>query len=491
MMVKNKLYLSVNITVILLIAFCCFVMPMSVQAADGSCTVGVLDENGGMTDTQAYDEPEQAWNAACTLARSGKNACMVLGKNWEHDSFYEAVSGGSVTVDLNGYAIIRNRNGKQTKNGYIFHIGKGARLIINDSDPDSEGYDGISGGVITGGANTNGAGAIQVEAGGELTINAGTIYKCTTSEHGGAILLNGDSKAKAKLSMNGGRIYFCQTVDAWTNCHGGAVYADRGEVLINNSKIDSCYSEDNGGAVYLNDGDFTIKNSLIIGNHCGDHGGGIYVGGGRMNVINTRFSSNEAKNGGGLYVDYSSQNDYTKIRKCIFYKNKANNDGGGIYVNDDRCHLLDTDITYNTAGGSGGGVYVDSRYDLNIKGLMRVYSNQGKNDQDNITLQSGTVTTAYLYSGGLYEGSRVGIGSTGKNVKLGEGISTYQLERYYFADSGSLSSGDTSRQETPFYASAFGDGSLLVIGISSVIILVSVIAMVVVRLRKRKEESGE
>ena len=122
---------------------------------------------------------------------------------------------------------------------------------------------------------------------------------------------------------------------------------------------------------------------------------------------------------------------------------------------------------------------------------MRVYSNQGKNDQDNITLQSGTVTTAYLYSGGLYEGSRVGIGSTGKNVKLGEGISTYQLERYYFADSGSLSSGDTSRQETPFYASAFGDGSLRVIGISSVIILVSVIAMVVVRLRKRKEESGE
>lgn len=488
---KNKLFPGVLLTVIMLLAVFCAAPPLNARAASDNFTVAVLGDSGEMTETRAYENPDYAWNAATTIVESGKNAVIVLGRNWEHDRFYEVPSKGSITVDLNGCTVIRKRNGNQTKNGYIFHVVNGGKLTIKDSAPDSTGYDGIRGGVITGGANTNGAGAIQVEAGGLLTFNGGTIYKCTTSEHGGAILLKGSKTAKANLRMNGGRIYFCQTVEAWTNCHGGAVYADWGDVFIDGVKIDSCYSEDNGGAVYLNEGEFTVKNSLIIGNHCGDYGGGIYVGGGKMTVVNTRFSSNEAKSGGGLYVDYSSREDYTQIRKCIFYKNKSKSDGGGIYVNDDRCYLLDTDITYNTAGGSGGGVYVDSRYDLNVKGLMRVYSNEGKNGRNNITLQSGTVTTAYLYSGGLYEGSRVGVGSTGKNVKLGDTISKYQLDRYFFSDTGSLTLNDTTQQETPFYSSVFGTGSIWIIVISGLLIIASIAAMIVVKIKRGREENGK
>ena len=83
---------------------------------------------------------------------------------------------------------------------------------------------------IGGGACKNGGGCIQIEAGGTCVIEGGTIYQCTTNDHGGAV-------------------NNCQTVYARANTHGGAIYSDYGTVYLDGVELDSCFAEDNGGAI--------------------------------------------------------------------------------------------------------------------------------------------------------------------------------------------------------------------------------------------------
>ncbi len=364
-----------------------------------------------------------------------------------------------VVVDLNGHSIIRHtEDGSQIKNGGVFRISNDAHLQIDDSDPDSAGYDGIRGGVITGGANTNGGGAFTLTDRSKLTITGGTVYRCTTNEYGGAVMLKGTSVKHPEFKMAGGRIYFCQTTGAWSNSHGGAVYCDNGSVVLSNCRIDSCYSEDNGGAVYMNGGSLNAQNVLFTGNHCLDFGGAIFISGGSLRVARSRFSSNEAKKDGGAV--YADSDEGAQFRDCIFNKNKSYGDGGALYVNDDRTYLIDTDVIANSASGYGGGVYVDSMDDIGVKGLVRIYNNSGKNGRNNLTLQDGFGTRALLSDGGLYEGSSIGLSSTGKNVKYAEDISVFQMG-YFFSDSGDLVMEETYQREAPMLASVFSDGGAI------------------------------
>lgn len=128
---------------------------------------------------------------------------------------------------------------------------------------------------IGGGACKNGGGCIQIEAGGTCVIEGGTIYQCTTNDHGGAVKLSGASDKTTTLLMTGGAVNNCQTVYARANTHGGAIYSDYGTVYLDGVELDSCFAEDNGGAVYMNSGNLYIKNSVFSGNRAGGKGGAI------------------------------------------------------------------------------------------------------------------------------------------------------------------------------------------------------------------------
>jgi len=456
-------------------------------AAGDVCTVTVKSSDGSVISETGYDSFETGWSMALSKADSKNDTVFTLHRNWIHDMALELPENRKITVDLNGFLLMRDRNRKQVRQGYIFHVPEGATLTIRDSDPGSTGYNGIRGGVITGGANSSGAGAIEIDAGGTCVMESGTIYRCTTSEHGGAILLSGAENNMARFTMLGGRIYFCQTVDSITNCHGGAIYADHAQISMSNANFDACYSEDNGGAIYLNDGYLTIEDSMFIGNHCRDYGGAIYINSGSLRLYRTRFSSNEADdNGGAIYIDDGYMNE---IYDCIFYKNKSHNKGGAIYVNDDRTFLLDCDVIANSAESYGGGIYVDSRYDINLKGLVHIMNNSGKDGRNNLTLQDGTTSRAYLYNGGLTEGSSVGLSSTGKNTVYSKSMTAYQMEHYFFSDRGSLELKDTYLKEAPMLASVFLESSFgaIVIG---VLLGAGFGAVVYLVLKKRRKEAA-
>ena len=440
-----------------------------------------------------YDSMDELWNELGPVAASDRYTEIKMHANWD---IYEEKElshySCDVTLDLNGHSIIRHTpNNKQAENGGVFRISSNAQFTIMDSDPDSAGYDGIKGGVITGGASTNSGGAFTLTDSAKLIITGGTIYKCTTNEHGGAVMLTGTSAKRPSFEMKGGRIYFCQTTGAVSNCHGGAIYADQADVSLSDCKLDSCYSEDNGGAVYLNSGSLRADNVKFVSNHCVDYGGAIFISGGSLRVTDSRFASNEAKDdGGAVYVD---ADEGAQFRSCVFSKNKSYGAGGAIYVNDDRTFLIDTDVIANSAADYGGGVYVDSMNDIGVKGLVRIYSNSGKDNRNNLTLQDGYTSRSYLTSGGLYEGSRIGLSSTGRNVKYAEDISEYQVG-YFFSDlNGDVVMDRYSdyERDAPMLASALSDGASMWVIVGFVVLAACGVAACVLYGRKKKAKEEE
>lgn len=444
--------------------------PLSVTLVRENTSNGLHEEY----QTEAKSSFAEAWDYALAQATSTQKESenfvtpiIVLGRDCVIDSEFVIPKSEykKIQVDLNGYCLRRDTDGEKVSNGGLFRVLDGGILLIKDSRPSGPGYRGIKGGVITGGASTNGGGAVTLEKGGNLVIEGGTIYKCITDDHGGAIKMEGWGKYLCSLKMTGGRFYFCQTVGAWSNCHGGAIFAEDAIIDISGAKFDSCYSEDNGGGIYLSIGKVRLSDTIFSGNHCADYGGAVYVDNSEeLYIDKCRFSTNEAKdNGGALYVDGGP---FCMIRGCVFNKNRSHGEGGAVYVNNKNCYIVDTDVIANSAKGDGGGVYVDSRYDVALKGRVRIYGNDGRFTRDNLTLQDGNASRAYAFLGGLYEGSHVGLSSTSRNVRYAYGASSEDLG-YLFSDAGGILrlQGEYTLP-SPFYSSVFGggQGTYLVLG---------------------------
>jgi hypothetical protein len=195
----------------------------------------------------------------------------------------------------------------------------------------------------------------------------------------------------------------------------------------------------------------------MVGNHCQDYGGAIYMDQGGLKMYDSRVHGCEAKDDGGAIYDNSSNG--MRLCDCIFYKNKSRGNGGALYINDKNAQFINIDVVANSAEGYGGGVYVDSRYDIALKGLLHIENNSGKDGRNNLTLQDGNASRALIMNGGLYEGSHIGLSSTSSGVMYSQSISETQM-RYFFDDLGSLWLRDTtSRKAAPFISSVFDEGA--------------------------------
>lgn len=459
-----------------------------------------------LVESWDYDTPDQAW-AQINKINGGKVAGLptggnvtvklVLGGHWTRSD--QLVINQSVTIDLNGCAIIRDRGWKKTGSGGVILVTRDATLTVEDSQPDSVGYDGVPGGVITGGASTSGAGGIHLQPYAKLVFNGGTIYDCSTSKDGGAIYADENST----LLMDGGRIYYCRTADSTVDCDGGAIYMeDYTYVEIKNSVIDNCCSEDYGGAIYSDGGRLFLDNVLFTGNSALDNGGAINMQDEMtsLRIENCTFSGNSASgSGGAIYINDNLANDNPlMIRDCLFNNNRAGNKGGAICVNDYAIVLVDTKITGNRSTYEGGGVYVDSMADISVKGLVEIRDNKSEKrpGKNNLTLQDGTASQAYIFNGGLYEGSYIGLSSTsgGKIMVSMESFTPDQLQKYLYADQGSLKMGDAKTVSTPLITgSLLGDrGSTLIVGLLlTAASLIAIASLIIARKFRAKGETTD
>ena len=174
------------------------------------------------------------------------------------------------------------------------------------------------------------------------------------------------------------------------------------------------------------------------------------------------------------------------------YYNHAASEGGAVFINADKVFFIGGCIQYNTASKYGGGIYVDSMYDINASGKLVIKDNTVNGKASDVCLQDGTASTAYLYCGGLYEGSSVWLCSneTGSQLAI-KGIDKYQYTNYIHFDdgftAGKINSSSVSSDNIRAIASVLGNGNIIYICIAMLIIMIT--AVVTVSVKRKKERS--
>ena len=455
-----------------------------------------------------YDNPTYAYYTVCGIGGSALSSCRIeitLGSDWIHDMQIVIPANCYYVIDLNGHRIMRERNGKKIDNGGVFKVCEGAELTINDSNPTkNNGYSAMKGGMIIGGANSNGGGGITVEKGACLYMTGGTIYDCRTDFHGGGICAKDGAKM---IVLRNCTVRRCMTINSTDDCNGGGIYAKNiSRFELENVTLNGCYSEDYGGGFYYyggNNGIFIVSACTFFSNNCNDDGGAAYFSsseGGYFDKCD--FSSNSAGDDGGcIYVvkNGNKVNDLKKdepvmIRECKMMNNVCGDEGSAVFV-DRNDVVFVTDKIMKNAASDKGAIYVSHNagrygYDISVKGLTIVDNNEATtSDRANIVLENYGATHNYIYCAGLYEGSSIWFSTldSGK-VKVLRNVDSYQL-RYFHPEVGTLSfEGEKTMEANLVTASLFGGGSW--IAIISLFGTAVVVAVVVIIYKKKKKEGA-
>jgi len=317
----------------------------------------------------------------------------------------------SITLDLAGHTLDRNRGDDDESDGHVIDVNKG-HLTITDSSTNRTG-------TITGGFATDGGGIV---IGGEAkcTITGGNIKGNNAREGGagiynyGTLIITGDNAHHVVISEN----YAGQQYGGGIRCHssgtvslayvditqnhakkqGGGLYLD----MNADATFDHCYINENssneyaGGLSMTSEGDkLTITNSEINNNYAKSGIGGIYLEKGEMDIQASKISNNVSdKDAGGIKVnpgctcDVSSSSliqanranggegggiknhGTASLRNCSVLDNYSSAQGGGIYNNDAggvgaTFKLYGVDVQNNNANGAGGGIYNNASMTFN------------------------------------------------------------------------------------------------------------------------------
>ncbi|MBR5912013.1 MAG: right-handed parallel beta-helix repeat-containing protein [Bacteroidales bacterium] len=196
-----------------------------------------------------------------------------------------------------------------------------------------------------------------------------------------------------------------------------------------------------GGGIWSNGTiDFSGSGTkTITGNSATRFGGGFYLITFRGNNITNGVTTlanctvgasdapNTAKDGGGIYLCGFHLDGSLIVNGCSCTYNTATNNGGGVYIYDDKTASFDgTTIQYNTAGKFGGGVYVCRRAIMDVRGAMTVKGNTTtrssatynlylkKSKEDDVCIQTlnddpSTGNIGKIRLKGTIAGSKIGI----------------------------------------------------------------------------------
>lgn len=475
-----------------------------VSSINGDDYMHISFENFGNStvDSESFTKCTDAWEKA----KSKSGSIIVLTGAWLLDSHLELSGSQSVTIDLNGYPIIRTLK-KMQDDGELFKIGKDATLTVTDSTPSRKSCGNFTGGSIQGGRSDDTAGLIECE--GNLIMTGGTLYNGGTTDKGGAIKLTGSAEAnltgvlisncwtdKATFSNNnGGAIYMTDQATATLkdctirNCraydYGGGVFLDDEDNRLNceNVVILACSADDNqGGAVYQDHGETRWVGGKMSNCRANkDHGGGFYQNNGKVYIENVDFEGSYSNKSGGAF--YSDTSDGLWLIGCCFKSNKADVHGGALYIDEKNVYLEDCSVISNTAVKQGGGIYTDGDVEISIGGKTVIRSNDGEGSMDNLVLEKG----ALVYDSGLEPGSEIHLRSDSDgSVKLtGSLTSEYQMNQYFRADYGKLELTDTQIVNTELRASVFSGGfTALIIG---AVIVIGLLIGGFIYFRKKRE----
>ena len=237
----------------------------------------------------------------------------------------------SEEATANMYENVTLQNRKSTGNACIVIMG--SKSVFN----------------MRGGVTENCSRAVIADSGATFHMFDGEIKDCKVNSEG-VILVNGESK----FIMDGGTISGCEAGA------GGGLYADNSIVTINKGTISKCTAQaDNGGGLYATNGStITISGGTI--SECetpADNGGGLYADNSTINISGGTISGCKGVWGGGLYAKNSSTIEISggTISGCTVGA------GGGLFVDRSTVRIsggiISGCITSDT--GNGGGLYAN------------------------------------------------------------------------------------------------------------------------------------
>ena len=432
------------------------------------------------TDGKQYTSIDSAWSAA----QNGHVITML--RDWTLGDRLVLGEGKTAKIYMSGHKIDRNLSDSEG-DGEVIYLSEGSNLtLMGYSDPESGVaiYTDIpykawystgthystyikTGGLVTGGWSTNGAGGVHMKEGSTLTIdnvavsgNQADTNWLGSNGYGGGIMMDGESTAL--IMKNSAIISYNSALD-----DGGGVYINnaKGTVTMTGSTINYNYAAGNGGGIYGDSTNHLIylnEGSMIVGNSAKE-GGGIYLSDTdfviRSSDSKAGISYNTARDGSGgaIYIDsqpgsnsgiiqgikmscntcskyggaiYLHQ-EQTSVSRCTITDNRAY-EGGGIYNNNDDNTISGCTITENKATHEGGGVYSSCQNDIGLGGTLIIENNTRTDGaKDDLFLNDTNSSSAYLTSTPSAN-SRVGI-RTAKTLRM-IGRRTFFNSSAFFSD---------------------------------------------------------
>lgn len=267
--------------------------------------------------------------------------------------------------------------------------------------------------IITGNAATNNfGGGIHIQSGGLTLTDTIVSNNSTASDDGGGIFFNGSSPAtitRCKITGNtagngGGFAHNGPGLLTLTDClisgnaangQGGGVFVNGSNAVINRCVIQGNSASQEGGGIGTDGsaGNLTLSRTTISGNRAFREGGGVYdvgtatfvlckvignnsfgVGGGIastgiLSLLTTTLSGNTANSSsaGGVY----SNGSHVSIDRSTISSNRADREGGGLYLKTTgtgaaASTLTNVTISGNRAGSDGGGIFKANTGDLKL-----------------------------------------------------------------------------------------------------------------------------
>ena len=303
----------------------------------------------------------------CVFTENHTSGGAVLG------GYYSHYAPGPHNITISGTTFSYNttadkyESGTFPNGGAVYLIGNNSMLNITENNKFIQN------------AGQEKGGALQIEGSGSiLTIGSNNLFEGNSAKFGGAIFAQNDAKViiegqndiKSCKAETGGAIYLRESeLEIKDNNfftrneslkEGGAICAERSEVIIEGSRFESNTSKGSGGALYLQYSKTQLRNTDFNRNSSEGQGGAITARSGSIVVDGAAFLQNHANYSGGA-MSIASQYGYAEPAECHiihadFLQNHSEGDGGAISI-DMKCTLrMDKTAIYENHAETGGGI---------------------------------------------------------------------------------------------------------------------------------------
>lgn len=209
---------------------------------------------------------------------------------------------------------------------------------------------------------------------------------------------NGAAEFGAGLRNEGGNVILQDVVltgnvaagSSTSESHGGAIFNDQGNVLLERVTVAGNSSEQDGGGVYSFNGFIEVNDSSIDANSSSRFGGGLALNGGTVDVIDSTISNNTATDdGAGVSVFPGST---LTVETSTISDNTTEDIGGGIYTLSSSVTITESTVAGNTAGSHGGGICGEFSSVQVVRST--VHTNSAEGDGGGIAIANGSATVA-------------------------------------------------------------------------------------------------